>query len=178
MNQGALASIVTLALFCSGQERREPEMTRDDLYGSALEKLRALEKAWKDQSPDVPQAVEELERAVSRLRATSAEEELKPQSKTIPAPEGPFPPSSRPSPEDEQERRRRATEERFPSGGPLEKETTSLQGVSDERIQSSCDRAQAELIRFGELRAKDRGAAERSLQSVANTLRGMSKPSQ
>jgi len=187
MNPSGLTSLaVVIMLFSSApllascsqkSPSTESKMTRDELYQSVLQRLEALEEAWKQGPPNTAAAVDELRNALSQLQRNKTEAVPTSKTKTAPPPEGPFPPSQQPSPESEQEKRRKATEERFLSGGPLEK--ASLQGVPEEWILSSCDKAQAELTRFDELTRKtpvDRKAVEESLEKLASVIRGMPNP--
>ncbi len=177
-----LLSALPALAFCRQEPSRESGMTRDDLYRTALARLEALEKVWNEApgSSAVSRAAEELRASVSELGTGKTEVESG-KTKTAPPPQGPFPPSQQPSPESEQEKRRKATEDRFLSGGPLEKERgkASLQGVPEEWIAKSRDRALAELTRLGELTKKsplERKPIEESLEEIASSIRGMPNP--
>ncbi len=177
-----------------GTSEEETRMGRDEAYRRLFTILDSAEAALKQQPANLAaQAnyLRDLEATLQAIRA-SHPEQPKPQSPTSPStgpvaerattatPGGPVTPSTRPSLQQDEERRREATA-KFRGGGPLGRpyEEMTLSGVTDGWLLPACDRA---LARSRELRDRlgrdrvDREFIAAGLRQVRAAVQEISSP--
>jgi len=174
----------------------ESTMEIDELYRQLLKTEESLEAVWKQQ----PGNVEALKKYTEEIRKQTAVlsermEKREPMSTPSPAgnsksgasvtkpPSGPVTPSQKPSHEEDIERQREATIEKFLSAGPLEdrQESRSLAGVPVTWIQKSVISAEQELTSLDSLleaQPPDRAAVENSMMQLRTILDRMGNPPQ
>ncbi len=178
------------------QDVSEGELTAwelDEFYERLLADSERLAAVWQQQPGNLKaleRYVTELRSQVARVRgfreaAGTARPPVSTEASATEAeaksPAGPVGPSREPSSEEEMEKRRKATLDRFLSSGPLEraKPGPSLAGVPGEWIAESCDRTDEELKAMARLFAAetpDSGAVESSLRRLRAILEGMGAP--
>jgi hypothetical protein len=164
----------------------------DEMYHSVLNNYEISLAQYRQHPDDLltfRSQMSELGRQIATLSerlektqgSTSGEAAKEAKKSTGPAPSGPVRPSQEPSSPEEIEKRRKATEERFPTvhvGSTREAKT--LAGVPKSWIQDSCSRAQTQLARIDHLsqtQPLDRSALDSSLHEFRTILDGFSTPS-
>ena len=151
----------------SGADFSSESKDLDAIYHGLLHDFDVILAEWRKTPGDLPAFRSHLNRVGEQIAAlrsrlpnsrssgnSSAPQETSKQSTTN-APSGPVQPSQVPSSPEDVERRRKATEERFPSVHIGNSRDKSLAGVPASRIKKSCIEAQKTLKTLEKLLKKD-----------------------
>jgi hypothetical protein len=173
----------------TSQEAEEVVSTeaRDRAYDDLRTDVERLVSVW-EQQPNNRAALQRYAEAIKAqagsLKELAAGEgaeaaELKVSSGVIGEPAGPAAPSKEPSSEEQMERRRRATEDRFLKGPALSRRPATLADVSGGWIVESCGQAVEDIdqiIRLLDSPTVDTQRFEGALEKLRNTVAGMTSP--